>query len=372
MDIDPKNQPAVQEVVRLTKDLIRFKTMHSAPDEIRRCADFIMDYLKGHDIDHQHFEHNGYPSILLLPRPDYAPVLLMSHIDVVDAPDDLFEPIEENGNLYGRGAIDDKYAAALSLVLLKEHIKRLGKKGKKADSLPFGILITSDEEIGGHDGAEKVLENIDVDFCLTLDGGTLNKVVTREKGLLTLKLIARGKAAHGARPWLGENAILNLIADYEALQAEFTQTQPDHWHRTLNFSKVRAGKSFNQVPDRAEALFDIRYTEDDDPMVLYKMLQKKVAGELVIEQKEPMFLGGESPYLDLLVDLYDDIIVGNEHGASDARFLSVRGINGIVWGANSDYSAHTLKEHVQLDSLYSLYDRLDTFMEKAARLRDSL
>ena len=368
MDLDSKNQPAAQEVVHLTKDLIRFKSMHSAPDEIRRCADFILDYLKVHKINHQTFEHNGYPSILMLPRPCFAPVLLMSHIDVVDAPDALFDPVEKNGNLYGRGAIDDKYAAALSLVLLKEHIRRLEKDGKKADALPFGILITSDEEIGGRDGAEKVLENIDVDFCLALDGGTLDKVVTKEKGLLTLKLIARGKAAHGARPWLGENAILNLIADYNAIQTEFTQTQPGHWHRTMNFSKIHAGKSFNQVPDRAEAIFDIRYTEDDDPMVLFEMLQRKITGELVIEQKEPMFLGGESPYLDLLVDLYGDITVGNEHGASDARFLSVRGITGIVWGANSDNSAHTLKEHIQLDSLYKLYDRLDTFMEKSAQI----
>ena len=119
MGLDLKHQPAAQEILHLTKDLIRFKTMHSAPDEIRRCADFIMDYLQGHKINHQTFEHNGYPSILMLPRPNYAPVLLMSHIDVVDAPDKLFEPVEKNGNLYGRGAIDDKYAAALSLVLFK-------------------------------------------------------------------------------------------------------------------------------------------------------------------------------------------------------------------------------------------------------------
>jgi len=98
------------------------------------------------------------------------------------------------------------------------------------------------------------------------------------------------------------------------------------------------------------------------------LLQEKINGELVIEQKEPMFIGGESPYLDLLVDMYGDIVVGNEHGASDARFLSVRGIKGIVWGPEGNNSAHTLTEHVQLDSLFTLYDRLDAFMEKAAGL----
>jgi succinyl-diaminopimelate desuccinylase len=365
MEMTTDSQVAVKETLRLTQDLIRFKTMHSAPDEIRRCADFILDYLKGHHIHHQTFDHNGYPSILVLPRPDYAPVLLMSHIDVVDAPDSLFDPVEKDGSLYGRGAIDDKYAAALSLVLLRKHIKRLEAAGKGIDDLPFGILITSDEEVGGHDGAEKVLADVKVDFCIALDGGTLNKVVSKEKGLLTLKLIAHGKAAHGARPWLGENAIENLIADFNTIKAEFNQTGPDHWHRTLNFSKIRAGKSFNQVPDRAEAIFDIRFTEADDPEALLRLLQEKILGELVIEQKEPMFLGGESPYLDLLVEMYGDIVVGSEHGASDARFLSVRGIKGIVWGPEGDNSAHTLTEHVRIDSLSALYDRLDAFLEKA-------
>ncbi len=368
MENKTNKQAPAEEILRLTKDLIRFKTMHSAPDEIRRCADFILGYLDSHDIDYQAVDHNGYPSILILPQPGYAPILLMSHIDVVDAPESLFDPVEKDGSLFGRGAIDDKYAAALSLVLLKEQVNRRKESGKGIDALPFGILITSDEEVGGHDGAENVLADVKVDFCIALDGGTLNKVVSKEKGLLTLKLIASGKAAHGARPWLGENAIENLIADFNTIKAEFNQTGPDHWHRTLNFSKIQAGKSFNQVPDRAEAIFDIRFTEDDDPEALLRLLQEKIKGELVIEQKEPMFLGGESPYLDLLVKMYSDIITGNEHGASDARFLSVRGINGIVWGPEGDNSAHTLTEHVRIDSLFALYDRLDAFMEKAVEL----
>lgn len=365
-----KVRSEVGEVIHLTKALIRFKTMHSAHDEIHRCADFILEYLKDHDIHCSRFEHNGYPSILALPRPNTVPILLMSHIDVVDAPDSLFDPVEKDGSLFGRGAIDDKYAAAMSLVLFKEHLKQHHREGKDAASLPFGILITSDEEIGGHDGAEKVLTDTAVDFCVALDGGNVEKIVTRQKGVLKLKLIAEGKAAHGSRPWLGENAIENLIGDYNAMKAEFGQTLPDHWHRTINFSIIRAGKSFNQVPDRAEAIFDIRFTEKDDPLILYETLQNKVMGDLSIEQNEPMFLGGHSSYMDRLVGLFPDIIVGNEHGASDARFLSVRGVKGIVWGAEGDNSAHSLKEHIRLDSLHTLYDRLNAFLKMEASIQN--
>jgi len=234
--------------------------------------------------------------------------------------------------------------------------------------MPFGILITGDEEVGGYNGAKLIFNQIKPDFCIALDGGIVTKVVTREKGLLTLKLMAKGKAAHGARPWLGENAIENLFADYQILKRFFKETADGNWHRTINFSFIKAGKSFNQVPDYAEAIFDIRYTENDDIDGLYEKMSRAVKSELVIERREPMFHGGESTYLDLLLDLSDEIHVGFEHGASDARFLSDHGIKGIVWGANGDSSAHTLDEHINIDSLLKLYGLLESYMDSVAKI----
>ena len=79
--------------------------------------------------------------------------------------------------------------------------------------MPFGIIITADEEIGGANGARQALKEIKAAFCVALDGGSLKKIVIKEKGIVRLKLVARGKTAHGARPWLGENAIEKLIED---------------------------------------------------------------------------------------------------------------------------------------------------------------
>ena len=79
----------------------------------------------------------------------------MSHIDVVDGPDDLFNPRAKDDALYGRGSIDDKYAAALSLVFVKNYLQQLQKEGKDQKDLPFGIIITADEEIGGADEPRK-------------------------------------------------------------------------------------------------------------------------------------------------------------------------------------------------------------------------
>ena len=239
----------MEKIIKLTEDLIRFKTMHSQPDEIQRCVSFIEDYLKTCGALYQRLDHADFPSIIVMPQNNVAPILLMSHIDVVDGPDDLFQPQIKENALYGRGSIDDKYAAALSLVFVKNYLQQLQKEGKDQNDMPFGIIITADEEIVGANGAQKELKEIKADFCIALDGGGLNKIVIKEKGIVKLKLIARGKTAHGARPWLGENAIENLINDYQVLKTNFELSAPDHWHRTLNFSWIQAGKVSNQVPD---------------------------------------------------------------------------------------------------------------------------
>jgi succinyl-diaminopimelate desuccinylase len=358
----------MEEIIKLTEDLIRFKTMHSQPDEIQRCMTFIEDYLKRGNAQYRRLDHNNSPSVIVMPQQNFAPVILMSHIDVVDAPDALFEPRIKDNALYGRGSIDDKYAAALSLVLVKNYLQRLRKEGHDQGHLPFGVVITADEEIGGANGAQQVLKDVKAEFCIALDGGSLKKIVVKEKGIVKLKLTASGKTAHGARPWLGENAIENLINDYQVLKTHFDLSAPDHWHRTLNFSRIEAGKASNQVPDHAEALFDIRYTENDDMEKIFQTIQAEIKGELVVEKKEPLFEGGDSPYLDLLLEITTDTEVGFEHGASDARFLCAHGINGIVWGADGDMSQHSADEHVNIDSLFKLYNLLDKFITKSQAL----
>lgn len=266
----------------------------------------------------------------------------------------------KDGRLYGRGSLDDKYAAALSMVLMVEETRRYRTEGGPAPSL--GILITGDEESGGVHGARHALAQIRTEFCIALDGGSVDKIVVKEKGLLKLRLVCRGRSAHGSRPWLGENAIESLLADYAGIRRVFGRHRPEAWHRTLNFSMVSAGASFNQVPDRAEAVFDVRYTEADDPDQLVEHMRSAASGELIVEAREPLFLAGDSPYLDRLLEAAETASTGFEHGASDARFLSAFGVPGIVWGADGDRSAHSEDEHVDIDSIGRLYRRLRRFL----------
>lgn len=347
------------DMQQLIQDLIRFKSTHSRPEEIHRCADFIAACLRRWGVEFRRLNFQDVPSILVTPSGNACPVLLMTHIDVVEADDSQFEPRLEGNRLYGRGSIDDKYAVALSLELFRRHLQRVGHQA----DVPFGLLITGDEEIGGANGARKVLPLVNASFCIALDGGRPEKVVVKEKGILHLKLISTGRSAHAARPWLGENAIERLFADYVKIREFFREDLPDHWQRTINFSRVCGGQSINQVPDAAEATFDIRYTEEEDVEALVASMQAAVQGRLQIEKKEPVFLGGDSPYLDRLLEVAEGTRTGFEHGASDARHLFKHGIKGIVWGADGGMSQHTASEYVDLPSVERIYGLLERYFE---------
>jgi len=361
----------MKEIIDLTKNLVQFKTMHSKPDEIRQCAAYIEHYLKGLGVSYNRFEYGNTPAILALPQNGKASVLLMSHLDVVDAPDKLFMPVIQDRKLYGRGCFDDKYAVALSLILLKNNLKRLQKQERGQRELPFGILMTSDEEIGGFNGAKKILADIQTNFCIVLDGGNIEKIVVKERGVARVKLVCRVKVSSDSKPWQGQNVVEKLKSDINTLEAYFVKSAPENPHRAVVCHHIRSKQTRYGLTQLAEAYLEIKYTESDDLERMFNTMQEELNGDIVLENVEPLFFDGESEHLKLLLNISKKTRIGFEDGANDSRFLSPLGIKGIVWGADGNRSQHTPNEHVDIESVYELYTLLDTFMrrcESSARI----
>lgn len=88
--------------------------------------------------------------------PRLQPYMLLSHIDVVPAPDQgwevpPFSGLERDGFIYGRGTLDNKNAVmailqALELLLIRNYIPRRS----------FYIALGHDEEVSGAGGAQKI------------------------------------------------------------------------------------------------------------------------------------------------------------------------------------------------------------------------
>lgn len=362
----------LDELVDFTSELIRCRSTASRPDEISRCAGILAAWMDKHNIAHRRLEQNGVPSLIVSGSDMSAPVTVLCHFDVVEGSDAAFTPAQRDGRLYGRGSSDDKYACALSLMVYRDHLNELRKTGKDQSAMPFMLALTGDEEIGGKNGALFIAPQVRTEFCMALDSGPHQVLTVKQKGFLRLCLTCTGKAAHGAYPWRGNNAALALSRDCLALEQFFAaqsgqtpQDAKDHWHPTCTVATLQAGRSANQVPDKAEAQLDVRYTENDDPDALIRAMQAVVSGSLTETQDRGLpVTAGESPWLARLLRHMPGVTLGHAHGACDTRHFSPLGIPCVAWGADSEESQHMEEEHLVLESARIVHASLDAFLRE--------
>jgi acetylornithine deacetylase/succinyl-diaminopimelate desuccinylase-like protein len=152
------------------------------------------------------------------------PILLIAHLDVVDAPKDgwaagldPFRLTERDGFFYGRGALDMKSGVAE----LVDTLIRLRGEGF-VPSRDIIVALTADEEGGDANGINWLVTNhrdwIDAAYCLNLDagGGQIEKgrrlrmtVQTSEKTYASFRAQTKSEGGHSSLP-VKENAIYQL------------------------------------------------------------------------------------------------------------------------------------------------------------------
>ena len=186
-------------------------------------------------------------------------VLLLGHLDTVVA-HAKHRLLERDGNrLIGSGTVDMKGGVVLALGVLRALAIR------PADFAEVALLLVVDEEWRtapfGH-----VSRFAGWDACLCFEAGELTPdgdegVVVRRKAAGTLRVAARGRAAHsGASPDKGVNALLGLAGAAQAIAACHDPAGPHR--RSAVPTVMRAGDAFNVVPAAGELLCDIRADTD--------------------------------------------------------------------------------------------------------------
>ncbi len=158
------------------------------------------------------------------------PMLLMAHIDVVEAKredwtTDPFQLVEKDGYFYGRGTGDDKYMAATFI----SNLVRLKQERYKPDR-DLIVVLETDEEAGdaARYGIGWLLENhrdlIEAEFALN-EGGSVgvkdgkpiyNSIQTSEKVFQSFWLEVHNPGGHSSQP-RRDNAIYELAAGLDRL-----------------------------------------------------------------------------------------------------------------------------------------------------------
>lgn len=178
------------------------------------------------------------------------PILLLAHIDVVEARRadwvrDPFTLIEENGYFYARGASDDKSQAAI----WTDAMVRFKKEGFKSKRTIKLALTCGEESVGAFNGAEWLAKNkpdlIAAEFALNEGGGGRldakgNKLLLAmqvgEKTVQNYRLETTNPGGHSSVP-RPDNAIysltaaINKVGQYE-FPIQFSDTTRTFFQRT--------------------------------------------------------------------------------------------------------------------------------------------
>jgi acetylornithine deacetylase/succinyl-diaminopimelate desuccinylase-like protein len=189
-------------------------------------------------------------------------ILLLAHIDVVEAKRedwtrDPFKLVEENGNFYARGSVDDKAEAAIWVDTLVRY-KKENFKPRRTLKL---ALTCGEETAGAFNGAQWLTQNqrelIDAEFAINEGAwGELdaqgNKVVMQiqagEKFPQNYRLEATNRGGHSSRP-IKDNAIYhvaNALTKVEAYEfpAMFTDASRAYF---TGIAKIQAAKGNQDV-----------------------------------------------------------------------------------------------------------------------------
>jgi succinyl-diaminopimelate desuccinylase len=252
--------------ITLLKKLITFRTTADRIGELKAALDFIEKILKPQGIWIQRLILKGpnRPVMFACTQKTKRPeILLVPHVDVVEGETDQFKPLVKGETLFGRGACDCKNHVTVAI----QTLIHAAQKGKSV-----GVFFTTDEEIGGATTSLLLSRGFNGKKVIMLD--TDLAIIYRQKGILNLKVVCRGKGGHGSMPWGGINANEKLLTVYGHIKKLFPATTANNrWKETVNLGIIRGGDVINKIADYAEMHLNIRLTEKGDHRKLIKAIQ---------------------------------------------------------------------------------------------------
>lgn len=230
-------------IYELTKALVNIPSITGHEGEI---ADFVCGYLKSQDFDLKEQIIEERRRNILATAGSKPRIILCTHMDTVPQ---YFAASEDEYYIYGRGACDAKGIMA-SMIWAAQELKKDGLT-------EIGLLFVVGEETDSI-GA-KMANSLSVGSRFIIVGEpTENKLGIGHKGLLTFKVIAKGKAAHSACPELGESAIEKLLDALQRIRVLDFGKDPVMGKSVLNVGTIKGGVAANVVANHASAEVSIR------------------------------------------------------------------------------------------------------------------
>ncbi|MFC5237111.1 succinyl-diaminopimelate desuccinylase [Pseudonocardia zijingensis] len=186
------------------------------------------------------------------------------------------------------------------------------------------------------------------------------------QGTLRAEITLRGRRAHSARSWLGENAVhaagpvLERLAAYPAREVEIDGCR---YREGLQAVRIAGGVAGNVVPDECVVTINFRFAPDRDAAAAEKHVREVFEGfELEITDLSP----GALPGLGAPAAREFLAATGAEptakYGWTDVSRFAALGIPALNYGPGDPNLAHTRDEHVDPARITEALDVLRRFL----------
>lgn len=365
--------------LELAKELIKRKSI--TPDDAG-CQKFIGDLLEKSAFKIEHLRFEDVDNLWAVHGNGHPLFCFLGHTDVVPPGDESawkfppFEPTEENGILYGRGAADMKGCVASFLKAAESFCSRHPEhKGSLA------VLLTSDEEGIGINGTAAVLREFEtrgirIDHCLVGEPSSeeqLGDVVkVGRRGSLSGKLKIAGVQGHVAYPQLARNPVHESLPALAELAARKWDNGNEFFPATtFQISNMNAGTGAdNVIPGSAEVVFNLRYSTelnaDQIKNTVHETLDKHhLQYQLDWRHSGLPFLTGSGKLVESVVNAVEAIcqkkpLLSTAGGTSDGRFVAPTGAEVVELGL-INRTIHKVDEHAlisDLDKLSAIYEKI--------------
>jgi succinyl-diaminopimelate desuccinylase len=317
----------------LTERLIAYDTSTAAG--VKSAAEFVRGWLESRNLPVDELDLRGLPMLASTVGADKGPtVVLHGHLDVVPGRREQFSPRVDGDRLYGRGSYDMKGGLAAMMGALQEL--------KEQNEVRVVLIVVPDEE--SEEDTERatgvmIEKGYTGDFAITGEPTDLH-VGVQAKGVLALRLEVSGVAAHGARPWLGDNAVLKALDAFRSIESlPFARESSDLFDRpSTNLGRIVGGDSHNKVPDLCVIDVEIRYLPEQNPEQILSQVRALPDTEIVKHfYRPPVIVDRNNPYVGVLTEVVSQfhdtqaVSVGRD-GASDASSFITAGVPAVEFG----------------------------------------
>ncbi len=287
-------------------------------------------------------------------------IVLAPHMDTVGVvSDEQFSPRTKAGRLYGRGACDTKGCVAAMLSAVGALAK--SKQRPAHTEIFFAALI--DEEFAQCGSHALVKSGFKADLGIVGEPTRL-KLITAHKGDLWLRFTTRGRAAHGAEPHRGKNAVHEMARVVDLLETKYAsqlrrRRHPLLGHATISVGAMRGGSQANIVPAACEMIADRRTLPGETEATVRKeitaLLRKEnLHASLADSKGNPCLPLETNPHLPLVQQFLRSVGQRQPIGANyfcDASVLAHGGTPSVVFGPGDIAQAHTADEWISTSEL---------------------